>query len=284
MRRSRLLFPLTLALALLVAFYIYTASPGRVKTVSFESSLVGKALPYEVVLPRGYGYALITSRKRYPVLYLLHGWSGHPQGWLTETKLTDYAARYQVIVVLPEGNNGWYTDSATMSADKYESYILQELIPDVDNRFRTLKQREARAVAGLSMGGYGALKFGLKHPDLFAFSASMSGAFDAPVRMDDYSIKQVFGDADNPARAANDLFRLAGNLSADKVAALPYFYFDCGTEDPWLKTNRELSKLFSEHNIAHEYRELPGGHDWKYWDKQVQEILRLAAQRLTPAE
>jgi S-formylglutathione hydrolase FrmB len=281
MRRSRVPLLLTFALALLVAFYVYTTGNVRVETVSLQSSLVGKALPYEVVLPRG--YALITSRKRYPVLYLLHGWSGHPQGWLTETRLKEYVARHQVIVVLPEGDNGWYTDSATLPAERYESYILQELIPDVDNRFRTLRERNGRAVAGFSMGGYGAVKFGLKHPDLFAFSASMSGAFDAPVRMDDYSIKQVFGAADNPARTSNDLFKLAGLLSTDEVAALPYFYFDCGTEDHWLETNRELSKLFSERKIAHEYRELPGGHDWKYWDRQVQEILRIAAQRLTPA-
>jgi putative tributyrin esterase len=282
MRRSRLTFLLTIVLALLVVFYAYTASSLSVKTVALQSNLIGKALPYEVVLPRGYTF--ITSRTRYPVLYLLHGWGGHPQGWLTETKLKEYAARYQVILVLPEGNNSWYTDSATVPAEKYESYILQELIPDVDNRFRTLKQREGRAIAGFSMGGYGALKFGLKHPELFAFSASMSGAFDAPVRMDDYSIKQVFGEADNPTREANDLFKLAGHLSGGEVAALPYFYFDCGTQDPWAETNRQLSKLFSERNIAHEYRELPGSHDWKYWDRQVQEILSIAAQRLSPAQ
>jgi len=282
MRRGRTLFLLTLALVLLVAFYIYSASSVHVKTVALQSKLVGKALPYEVVLPRG--YALITSRRRYPVLYLLHGWNGHPQGWLTETKLKEYAARYQVIVVLPEGDNGWYTDSATVAAEKYESYILQELIPDVDNRFRTLRERRGRAVAGLSMGGYGALKFGLKHPELFAFSASMSGAFDAPVRMDDYSIKQVFGAADDPSRTANDVFKLADKLSADEVAALPYFYLACGTQDPWAQTNRELSKLFTERKIAHEYRELPGGHDWKYWDRELQEILRIASQRLAPAQ
>jgi S-formylglutathione hydrolase FrmB len=282
MRRARLLFLLTLALALLVAFYVYTSSSVHVKTIAFESSLVGKALPYEVVLPPG--YTSITSSKKYPVLYLLHGWNGRPQGWTTETKLKEYAARYQLIIVLPQGGNGWYTDSAVVITDKYESYILQELIPDVDNRFRTIRDRKGRAVAGLSMGGYGALKFGLKHPDLFAFSASMSGALDAPTRTDDTSIMQTFGDADNPTRAGNDLFKLAGNLSADEVAALPYFYLDCGTEDLWVKTNRDLSNLFSERKIAHEYRELPGSHDWKYWDKQVQEILRIAAQRLAPAQ
>lgn len=282
MRRFRLLVLLLVALLLLVAVHVYIAGSVQVKTISLESSLVGKALPYEVVLPSG--YTLITSRQRYPVLYLLHGWGGRPPGWLAETKLEEYAAGHQLIIVLPEGDNGWYTDSAVVSTDKYESYILQELIPDVDNRFRTITDRKGRAIAGLSMGGYGALKFGLKHPDVFALSASMSGAFDAPQRMDDLSIKRTFGEADNPARAANDLFQLARLLPVERIAALPYFYLDCGTEDPWAKTNRDLSGLFKERKIAHEYRELPGGHDWKYWDRQVQEILRLAAQRLSPAE
>lgn len=279
--RFRILLWFALLFALLLAFHLFTSNSVQVKTVSLQSNLAGKALPYEVVLPSG--YTLITSNKKYPVLYLLHGWGGRPVGWLAETKLEEYAARHQLIIVLPEGHNGWYTDSATVGADKYESYILQELIPDVDHRFRTIAERRGRAVAGLSMGGYGALKFGLKHPELFAFSASMSGALDAPERMDDASIRQTFGEADNPTRAANDLFKLARLLPAESIAALPYFYMDCGTEDPWAKTNRDLSALFKERSIAHEYRELPGGHDWKYWDKQVQEILRLSAQRLMSA-
>lgn len=282
MRRPRFLLLLLVALALLIAVHVYNASSVQVKTIPLQSSLAGKALPYEVVLPRG--YTLITSNKRYPVLYLLHGWGGRPQGWLTETKLEEYAARHQLILVLPEGDNGWYTDSANVSTDKYESYILQELIPDVDQRFRTITGYKGRGVAGLSMGGYGALKFGLKYPDTFALSASMSGALDAPQRMDDFSIKQTFGEADNPLRAANDLFQLAKLLPAERVATLPYFYVDCGTADPWAKINRDLSTLLTERKIAHEYRELPGGHDWKYWDRQVQEILQLAAQRLSPAQ
>src|SRR4030095_4148863 len=78
-----------------------------------------------------------------------------------------------------EGNNGWYTDSATVASDKYETYILQELIPEVQRRYRTIESRYGRGIAGLSMGGYGALKFGLKHPEMFAFAASMSGALGA---------------------------------------------------------------------------------------------------------
>jgi S-formylglutathione hydrolase FrmB len=283
MRRYRPLFLSLVLLALLLGFYLYTSSSIRVETVQLESRLVGKTLEYSVVLPPN--YALITSRKKhYPVLYLLHGWNGNPQGWTTETKLTEYAARYRLIIVLPEGDNGWYTDSATVAADKYESYILQELIPDVESRFRATRNRGGRAIAGLSMGGYGALKFGLKRPDLFVFVASMSGALDAPARTDDDSIMRTFGAADNPTRTDNDLFKLVDSLPDEKVAALPYLYLNCGTEDPWLKVNRRLAGIFSERKIAHEYREFPGGHDWKYWDSQLPEILKLAAQKLSPAQ
>ncbi|MDT5060645.1 MAG: hypothetical protein QOH63_1104 [Acidobacteriota bacterium] len=283
MRRFRPLILLLVLLGLLLGFYLYSSASVHVETVPLESHLVGKTLEYSVVLPPN--YRLITSRKKhYPVLYLLHGWNGHPQGWITETKLTEYAARHQLIIVLPEGNNGWYTDSATVADERYETYILQELIPDVESRYRAMRGREGRAIAGLSMGGYGALKFGLKHPDVFIFVASMSGALDAPARTNDSSIMQTFGDAGTVTRADNDLFKLAGNLPADRLAALPYFYMDCGTEDPWLKVNRELANLFSERKIAHEYRETPGGHDWKYWDGQEQVVLRIASQRLSPAQ
>lgn len=259
----------------------------RVQTVRFESKLVGKTLPYNVVLPADYDEPR-AKVKRYPVLYLLHGLTGHYDNWTTRTKLSDYAAQYPMIIVTPEGNNGWYTDSATIPTDKYETYIVQELIPDVERRYRAHAAREGRAIAGLSMGGYGALKFGLKHPEMFVMAASMSGAFGAaswtekeldsrPIRE---SLFQIFGPADSPTRAANDLFKLAREVSAKKVAPLPYFYFDCGTEDFLFRSNRELASLFVELKIPHEYRQLPGTHNWQYWDAQVQEILKIAAQKV----
>jgi S-formylglutathione hydrolase FrmB len=145
-----------------------------VETVQFRSQLVNATLPYNVILPPGYRTASTT---RYPVLYLLHGWAGHYTDWLTRTQVADYAAQYRLIVVMPEGNDSWYVDSGAVATDKYETYILKELIPDVDKRFRTIQARYGRAVAGLSMGGYGAIKYGLKYPSAFEFAASMSGAF-----------------------------------------------------------------------------------------------------------
>lgn len=263
----------------------------RVETIQFQSKLIGKTLPYSVILPPGYEERRVTEKSYYPVLYLLHGLTGHYSNWIEKTRLKEYAAAYHIIIVTPEGNDGWYTDSATSLADKYETYILEELIPEVESRFRALNKRESRAIAGLSMGGYGALKFGFKHPDKFIFAASMSGAVDVATRMEDYlkvkwealtvSVRQTYGALDGPTRADNDLFKLARGFPAERFTSLPFLYLDCGTEDGLVAPNRELATILLERKIPHEFRELPGKHDWKYWDQQVQDVLKLAAQRMT---
>jgi putative tributyrin esterase len=261
------------------------AHRSSVLRVQFHSSLINATLPYEVILPRDYR----TTTTRYPVLYLLHGHAGHYTDWPTRTNIADYAAAYRMIVVMPEGNNSWYVNGAAGTNDKYESYVLQELMPDVDKRFRTIQSRYGRAIAGLSMGGYGAIKFGLKYPATFAFAASMSGAFGV-TRYTQNEIGganwepflNTFGPVDSETRKANDVFEITRALTPARVASLPYFYFDCGTEDSaqHFKPNRELSELFLEKKIPHEYRELPGNHSWSYWDQQVQVVLRIAAEKL----
>ncbi len=257
-----------------------------VETVQFRSQLVNATLPYNVILPPGYRDSRTT---RYPVLYLLHGHAGHYTDWVTRTNVADYAAQYRMIVVMPEGNDSWYVDSAVVATDKYESYILKELIPDVDKRFRTIQARYGRAVAGLSMGGYGAIKYGLKYPTTFVFVASMSGAFGVTRYTENEMggsnwepFLKTFGPVGSETRKANDVFEIARGLSPARVASLPYFYFDCGTEDAaqHFKPNRELAEIFLEKKIAHEYRELPGTHSWVYWDQQVQEVLKIAARHL----
>src|SRR5467141_1594071 len=210
-----------LFLALPVSFSVQgqTIAAGRVEVVKFESKLVGKSLPYNVVLPSDYDDSRTT---RYPVLYLLHGLTGHYGDWTTRTNIADYAGQYRLIIVTPEGNNGWYVDSAGVPTDKYETYILQELIPDVQIRYRTIESRYGRAVAGLSMGGYGALKFALKYPDQFAFAASMSGAFgvtrytqqETGTGAAGETFLKLFGPPGSDTRRANDLFELARNLPA----------------------------------------------------------------------
>lgn len=256
----------------------------RVQTIQFESKLVGKTLPYNVLLPLSYDQPAAKTR-RYAVIYLLHGLAGHYTNWFEKTQLADYAAAYDFIIVTPEGNDGWYTDSANVASDKYESYFLQELIPDVEKRFRASGDRAGRAIAGLSMGGYGAIKFGLKHPDKFAFAGSMSGAFNAPSWTEEIkrhggirdSVMQAFGPANSATRVANDVLKLAREARPE---SLPYLYIDCGTEDSFFSDNQQFNSLLVEKKIPHEYRELPGTHSWQYWDTQVQEVLRVAAKKL----
>jgi S-formylglutathione hydrolase FrmB len=278
-KRLRLLLLVFTLLALLLAFHYQRENAVRVETVWVQSQIRGKVVPYNVVLPRGY-HLLTPWKLRYPVLYLLHGYAGNYTSWTSQTALTSHLSPYNMIIVTPDGEDGWYTDSATQEAARHETFIVEELIPDVQSRYRVLDERSGRAVAGYSMGGYGALKFGLKYPDMFVFAGSMSGAFDAPTRTDDLSIMRTFGAPDGAVREANNLAKLASEPGTE---SRPSFYFDCGKDDPWLAVNRELHAVFLQQGIRHDYRELSGGHDWAYWDRQVRDLLALAAVNLAKA-
>lgn len=266
--------------------FISCYANGRVETVRFQSKMLNTTVPYNVILPTDYDTSPTT---RYAVLYLLHGLTGHYSDWASRSNVADYAQQYRLIVVMPEGNDGWYTNSVTVATDKYESYILDELIPDVQQRYRTIEARYGRAIAGLSMGGFGAIKFGLKSPQTFAFAASMSGAF-AITRVPEKDLGplgpvllKLFGPTGSDTRKANDVFDILENLPPARVASLPYFYFDCGTEDPLptvFTSNRDLAKLMADKKIPHEFRQLPGDHSWSYWNRQVKHVLEVAADKM----
>lgn len=263
-----------------------TSASASVETIQFHSALIGKTLPYNVVLPADYRASRVT---RYPVLYLLHGFGGHYNDWITRTNVADYASQYRMIVVMPEGNDGWYTDSVSVSTDKYESYIMKELLPDVQKRYRTIESRYGRGIAGSSMGGYGALKFGLKSPGTFAFAASISAAVvtswsdeflkKTSKALQDSAIS-VFGPTDSDTRKANDIAQIVRAMPPARISSLPYFYLDCGTEDMGLSDSTQFVELLRQKKIPHEFRELPGDHSWPYWDMQVREVLKIAAAKL----
>lgn len=258
--------------------------------LQLKSALLSRTIDYGVLYPVNYQRGE-NAQKRFPVLYLLHGFSGQNTNWIEKTRLALYATHYDLFIVFVEGNDGWYTDSATVPSDKYESYIVQELIPEIEKRFRVSTEREGRAVAGLSMGGYGAIKFGFKYPEKFVLVAAMSGAFDAASWKDSeltafesirQSINKTFGPPNSPTRVSNDLIRLTREASPERITVLPFVYLDCGTEDFLFQTNRNYSALLVERKIPHEFRQLPGSHAWPYWDQQIQEILKLTARRLAP--
>jgi len=253
--------------------------------LQLDSKLMGRPMPYQVVFPVGYKNKVDEDR-RYPVVYLLHGLTGHFDNWVSRTLLVEYAAKQNVLVVTPEGGDGWYTDSASTANEKWESYIVQELVPEIDKRFRTVAARDKRAIAGLSMGGYGSIKFGLKYPDRFVFVGSFSGALGAASFTEKLipgaigtTIDGMFGPVGSDTRKSNDIFEIIRSLTPDKIKDLPFIYLDCGTEDFFFQNNREFVSLLTEKKVPHEFRQLPGAHNWQYWDKQVQEFLELADRK-----
>lgn len=262
-----------------------TQKPGTVAAnlEQLDSKLMARKIPYFVLLPPTYN---TEKTSRFAVVYLLHGLSGNYKNWVEKTKLLEYAAQHKFIVVTAEGGNGWYTDSVSQPNDKYESYIVQELIPEIDKNYRTIADRRGRAIAGLSMGGYGAIKFGLKYPDKFVFAASMSGAVNIaswktsdqippPFRQ---MIVSTFGDENNQVKKANDLFVIFSEMPAEKISNLPFFYLDCGTEDELglLQFNQQLAGILQQRKIPHEFRELPGRHNWDLWGQQIKDVLQIS--------
>ena len=254
-----------------------------------DSKLMARQMPYRVMLPKNYES---DKQIRFPVIYLLHGLTGHFDNWADKTKLAEYLAPYNFIVVMPEGDNGWYTDSATVPNDKYESYIIQELIPEIDRYFRTAADRDHRVIAGLSMGGYGALKFGLKYPEIFKLVGSFSGALGAAGWTTaglsktgikgaiPESIASVYGADDSLTRKENDVFQMTKDAVPEKIGALPFIYLSCGTEDFLIQNNHEFQELLNSRKIPHQYEESPGIHNWVFWDAQIQEFLRLSDKML----
>lgn len=250
-----------------------------------QSHTLRRPIPYNVVVP----YSYRVTRGGHPVLYLLHGLFGNCSNWIELTGLSGYADLHNLIIVTTEGADSWYVDSATNRDDKFESYFLNDLIPEVDTLFRTHDARGSRGIAGNSMGGYGALKFAFRRPDLFSFAASSSGAFHAPLLSDTVrgegseelllSIKRAFGKPGSTVRRANDLARIVSEFDRDRYK-LPAVFLDCGKEDGFLDRNREFSRTLAEHGIPHTYREYAGGHDWTYWNHRIKTILRVADEML----
>ena len=252
-----------------------------VRDAQFQSESLGRTMKYRIILPAGYDRAA----HRYPVLYLLHGLTGDDTDWETKTRIDEYARQYQLIIVMPDAGNSWYTNSIGRPNNRYEDYIARDLVREVDDRYRTLRLRTARFIGGLSMGGYGAMKLGLRYPQTFFFAASFSGAF-GPVRtgvgandrwpkaaVDEFN--EIFGPVGSESRTANDISTVIAKADP-KIAPFPYF--DCGTEDALLESNREVGAQLQKAGFRFEYRERPGRHEWTYWDHQVREMLRLLAE------
>ncbi len=261
-------------------------TPHTIHIRSFRSVALGRTMPYTLLLPAGYDAAGGTH---YPVLYLLHGaWSNHTE-WAARTKLADHAARFPLIIVCPEGENSCYLNGA--NGEQWEEYIVADLPAHIEATCRTRAERSGRAIAGLSMGGFGAFICGMRHPNRYCAISSHSGAFHIlswEGAHDNPQFRALLGPPNSPTRQEYDPQRIIEQaIRTHGADRLPMLAMDCGVEDypDLLASNRALHKTMTRLGVHHFYREQPGGHDWTYWDREIRFTLQFvaAAMGVAPA-
>ncbi|CAG4890142.1 alpha/beta hydrolase [Paraburkholderia saeva] len=237
------------------------------RIVAIPSAAMHKSFDATVVLPDAYGHG--TDADRYPVVYLLHGSGGDYTDWSANTQIGRLADRYHVILVMPDGGHeSWYIDSPADPRSRYETYVGTEVVAYIDAHFRTIATRQARAITGLSMGGFGALRIALDRPDAFGAAGSISGAVDPRACEDEPGINRVFGD---PARHAAfwNSKAIVENARIFERAHIA-LTIDCGVDDSLVASNRTLHERLVELGVPHDYAERPGGHTWEYWANSIQ--------------
>ncbi len=219
-----------------------------------------------------------SDQERYKTLFLLHGLSDDHSIWMRRTSIVRYAAEHGIAVVMPSVNRCWYTDTAYGA--NYFTFISQELPKVCRGFFKGMSdKREDTLIAGLSMGGYGAMKVALKCPETFGGCASLSGAFDifAPRRLAGLAEWQgIFGfDLQDPSQlqgSEQDVYALVSK-NAEAGIEFPKLYLWCGESDTLAECNRQMDALLTEHQIPHLYAESEGNHSWKWWDLHIQDAL-----------
>lgn len=302
-----------------------TARAGRVVTDSLWSYALGTIKRVQVYLPPSYD----GSSARYPVAYYLHGWSGDETNWVKAGRINATmdslvaGGMREMIVAMPDGDDSWWTTSFALpdvpgclrtlpnyAADgrsycvpwpHYDDYVNYDLVRHVDATYRTRADRAHRGIAGLSMGGLGAVLLALQYPETFAAAASHSGVvwplewapegvLDRPAGTPDStwtrhwsnavgrSIRSVFG-RDTAAWYSRDPARMLDRARA-RGAALPALKVDCGTDDPFLAGNRAFRDALRARGVTLTYDEHPGMHDWAYWRLHARESLAWLATQI----
>lgn len=223
--------------------------------------------------------AYFTRGVRFQVLYLLHGAYGDHTDWFRLTSIEKYATVHKLAVVMPGAANSFYQDM--FRGGPYLTFLTEELPAFVEKNFPVSRRREDNFTAGLSMGGYGALKVALTRPDKFSACASLSGAIDleeiygetkdgsldGPFRWGD-----IFEDPEAITGSAADLFAMIEKLQKEG-AQLPRIYQTVGTEDFIWPANRKAKERLEKLGLDYTYEEHPGIHDWDFWDTHIQDVL-----------
>lgn len=244
----------------------------------FFSDSLGVSASMYVILPQvaknQIGMESAERGGKHPTLYLLHGLSDDHTIWMRRTSIERYASALGLAVVMPAVNRSFYTDMP--NGHKYWQFVSEELPALARSFFPLSDKREDNYVAGLSMGGYGAMKLALTHPDRFAAAASLSGVMDVKWAVQAHSgdeFKWLFGNYGGIDGTPADLFHLATELAASGKEQ-PKLYQFCGTEDFLYDSNVRFRGHVQEKGLELTYAEGPGGHSWEIWDNRIQDVLK----------
>jgi len=250
---------------LLVQSIAFAAIAGTVDTVSIYNSGMHKAIKCVVIIPDNYK----KDTTHFPVVYLLHGYSGKYSDWIRKMpELVELATTNKMLIVCPDGGfSSWYFDSPVDSTFKFETYVATEVVNYIDKNYRTIANKNHRAITGLSMGGHGALFLALRHPDIFGAAGSMSGGVDLSESRNRFDVMKRIGDTTIYANNWHDysVVNVIENYTTTPVKII----FDCGIKDIFINGNRLLNQKMLELKIPHEYIERPGEHNWDYWKNAV---------------
>ena len=263
-------------------------------SLQFKSEILDTAVRYSIYLPANYD----SADKDYPVLYLLHGFTDDETIWVKWGLVDEVADRgilsgeiEEMIIVMPDAGLKWYVNQPNGTFN-YEDMFIQELIPYIEKTYRVKAEKKYRAVAGLSMGGYGALGYSMRHPDVFSTCVAYSAGLcpDDEIlecSQDEYDtyLSPIYGKGvSGNARLSkhwnkNNPLNLAKSISEEKLKSVNW-YITCGDDDELLYGNSVLNKTFMDRKIPHEYRVYDGKHNWYYWRDHIGEGLRFFAKSL----
>lgn len=270
-----------LSTLLLLLFFsgMVCAQTGKVIESKTFTAANGTKMNYSVYLPADYA----GSQRSYPVVYLLHGYSDDETCWIQFGEANRIADKGiaegripPCIIIMPDGKLTWYCNSFDKKI-LWEDIFINELIPSLEKEYRIRTKREYRAIAGLSMGGYGALKLSMRHPDLFSCCVALSSGTmtnEEIVKKSDEDYNRTFpglfganlqGEARlNDAWKANNPLDLIHSVPMDKLRSVRY-WIDCGDDDFLFNGNSTLHIEMRKIGLPHEYRVRNGGHQWSYW-------------------
>jgi len=282
--KKQLLFLFT---SILSVSFLFSQTGKVYDNLSMPSKILKMERKYAVYLPPDYE----TSERSYPVLYLLHGGGDDQTGWVQfgeVLNITDKAIREgkstPMIIIMPDANTGpqrGYHNTATGSW-RYEDFFFEELMPFVEKKFRIKTDKRYRAIAGLSMGGYGSFLYALHHPELFSSACPLS-AYTGPITLETAKAQYRQNDAALADTTIENYFKKYNTLSLieampnDKKKTVRWF-IDCGDDDFLYEGNSLAHIAMRKKEIPHEFRTRDGGHNWTYWRTALPEVLEFVSQ------